>query len=221
MWKERFYYQSDVIPFLTNSTDTILGKIIRQDDYASLQLTQRKAWEEEIAILKHTLRGFDEGLIVFEYSIPRLGKRIDAVLLLRGIVFVLEFKVGESHFLRQDIDQVWDYALDLKNFHEESHDKTIVPLLIATEASDKYISSTTSFCLYDDQVYEPICTNKAYLLYFIENTLEKAKKNDQYRCSRWLYSRYSPTPTIIEAASYLFNNHSVENITRSDATETS
>lgn len=218
MWKERFYYQSDVIPFLTNSTDTILGKIIRQDDYASLQLTQRKAWEEEIAILKHTLRGFDEGLIVFEYSIPRLGKRIDAVLLLRGIVFVLEFKVGESHFLRQDIDQVWDYALDLKNFHEESHDKTIVPLLIATEASDKYISSTTSFCLYDDQVYEPICTNKAYLLYFIENTLEKAKKNDQYRCSRWLYSRYSPTPTIIEAASYLFNNHSVENITRSDAT---
>lgn len=214
----RFYYQSSVGDFLETDTDTILGMIMRQDDFSSLQLEMRDSWEEEIAILKHSLHDVPDGLIVFEYSIPRLGKRIDTVLLLRGIVFVLEFKIGETHMLRQDYDQVWDYALDLKNFHEESHDSIIVPILIASEAPDASISSKAAICIYDDGVYEPLCTNRGNLANFFGMILAEHQGKDAYDAARWLRSRYSPTPTIIEAASYLFNNHSVENITRSDAT---
>ena len=89
---------------------------------------------------------------IFEYDIPRLGKRIDAVLLLRGIVFCLEFKVGETHILEADVDQVLDYALDLKNFHKFSQDKIIVPILIATN----YRASSTDvqMSIYDDMVVE-------------------------------------------------------------------
>ena len=64
-----------------------------------------------------------------------MGRRIDAVLLVGPVVFVIEFKVGESVFERAAVDQVWDYALDLKNFHEASHSVSIVPILIATEAT--------------------------------------------------------------------------------------
>ena len=42
----------------------------------------------------------EAGEIVFEYDIPRLGKRIDVVLLLRGIIFCLEFKVGQKDALQ-------------------------------------------------------------------------------------------------------------------------
>lgn len=214
----RFYYQSSVGEFLETDADTILGMIVRQDGFSSLQLTMRDSWREEIAILKQSLREFHDGLIVFEYSIPRLGKRIDTVLLIRGMVFVLEFKIGETHMLRQDYDQVWDYALDLKNFHEESHDSVIVPILIASEAPDASISSEASICLYDDDVYEPMCTNRGNLANFIRLILAKHQGKVDHDPSKWLRSRYSPTPTIIEAASHLFNNHSVEDITRSDAT---
>jgi hypothetical protein len=218
MREERFYFQSTIKDFLERDSATILGEIVRHDTFSSLQLTQREAWEEEVAMLKQCLCDFPEGSIIFEYSIPRLGKRIDVVLLLGGIIFVLEFKSGESHFLRQDIDQVWDYALDLKNFHEESHDAILVPMLVATEANDSDISSTTSICRYDDDVYEPICTNSTNLQSFLIKILKEHPDFEKHTSSRWMYSRYSPTPTIIEAASYLFNNHSVEDITRSDAT---
>ncbi|MGE4453865.1 MAG: DUF2075 domain-containing protein [Sphaerochaeta sp.] len=218
MREERFYFQSTIKEFLRSDSDTILGAIVHRDSFTSLQLMQREAWVEEIAILKHCLKDIPEGHILFEYSIPRLGKRIDVVLLLDGIVFVLEFKCGESQFLRKDTDQVWDYALDLKNFHEASHDRIIVPLLVATEAEDSAVSTTVSFCRYDDDVYEPICTNSANLLSCIVRILKEHPDCKSLAGPYWLYSRYSPTPTIIEAASYLFNNHSVEDITRSDAT---
>ena len=33
----------------------------------------------------------------------------------------MEFKIGETEFTLAGTDQVWDYALDLKDFHEASH----------------------------------------------------------------------------------------------------
>ena len=218
MRNARFYYQADVSTFLASDPDAILGIMMRQDAFSSLKLTMRDSWKEEISILKESLHDFDDGLMIFEYSIPRLGKRIDTVLLVNGIIFVLEFKIGEDRFSRKDVDQVWDYALDLKNFHEESHDKIIVPMLIATASVDDDISSAATICRYDDDVYEPICTNGEHLEKFIRMILSEHKRDEQYDATTWLRSRYSPTPTIIEAASYLFNNHSVDNITRSDAT---
>jgi hypothetical protein len=83
-------------------------------------------------------QGYEErGKVYFEFVVPRLGKRIDVVLVIDHVLFVLEFKVGEKDFTRSGIDQVWDYALDLKNFHESSHAASIAPLLIATGSRSK------------------------------------------------------------------------------------
>ena len=129
---KREYYSDSITNFLNTKPDEILGKLVRNNDF-DLGQTQRDAWLEEISIL-HKVLSCHQGSIYFEYSIPRMGKRIDVVLLIGPVIFVLEFKIGEREFTSYAIDQVWDYALDLKNFHETSHEQFIAPILIATKA---------------------------------------------------------------------------------------
>ena len=209
---ERFFYQNNITGFLVDSEDTILGALARNNSFDLLDL-QRNAWLYEITFLKNLLRNESSGHIIFEYSIPRLGKRIDAILLLHGIVFVLEFKVGAKEYLRQDLEQVWDYALDLKNFHEASRNLTIVPILVATDADSASVSKEVS--QYDDQVFEPILSNAASLSLIIAQFEEEYSTTNDL--SRWVFSRYMPTPTIIQAASSLYLNHSVADITKTEA----
>ena len=175
--------------------------------------TQRYAWVEQIKILKSALSSF-EGNIYFEYSIPRLGQRIDVALLISSVIFVLEFKVGENIYTTHAIDQVCDYALDLKNFHETSHDLYIVPILIATNAKSSFYELILT--PHNDKFYEAIKINQHQL----EDALKKVldfSDSEEIDQLKWEYGRYCPTPTIIEAATALYNNHSVEEISRSDA----
>lgn len=148
----RYFYQSDVKSFLAEDTDAIFGKMSRADEMDTAS-TQKFAWEQEITIMKDVLAPYanEQAQIIFEYTIPRLGKRIDVVVLLRERIFVIEFKAGEEEYNHADVDQVLDYALDLKNFHQGSADRLIVPILVATE-SNKY-STICQLSHYDDGVY--------------------------------------------------------------------
>ena len=182
--------------------------------------TTRDAWRGELAILKQVLSRYSdrEGQIIFEYDIPRLGKRVDAVLLLDGIVFCLEFKVGESRILEADVDQVLDYALDLKNFHRYSRDAIIVPVLIATHY--RASSDVIQMSVYDDRVVNPLVTGAQGVTKIIAAVLNRFP-NESPIDPKWIISPYAPTPTIIEAARSLYENHSVENITRHEADQVS
>lgn len=182
--------------------------------------TTRDAWIGELAILKQVLSRYSdrEGQIIFEYDIPRLGKRVDAVLLLDGIVFCLEFKVGESRILEADVDQVLDYALDLKNFHRYSRDAIIVPVLIATHY--RASSDVIQMSVYDDRVVNPLVTGAQGVTKIIAAVLNRFP-NESSIDPNWIISPYAPTPTIIEAARSLYENHSVENITRHEADQVS
>ena len=157
---------------------------------------------------------YANGQIIFEYDIPRLGKRIDVVLLLKGIIFCLEFKVGESKIIENDIDQVLDYALDLRNFHKFSESKVIIPILIATKYQKH--SSIIQKSVYNDKVLNPLVTGEGGIQELI-NKVISLYPNEEDIDSNWLISPYAPTPTIIEAARTLYESHSVENITRHEA----
>lgn len=129
----RCLYNSDIKSFIEADSYSVLGRI--HDTFHGQALTTTdEAWSSEINILQKSLLPWkdEDAEIIFEYNIPRLGKRIDVVLLLRGIIFCLEFKVGQKDVLQADVEQVMDYALDLKNFHRYSHDRRIVPILIPT-----------------------------------------------------------------------------------------
>ncbi len=214
----RFFYQSQLSDFINESVETIFGKISMNDEGDSVS-EQKYAWSEEIEIMKDVLQPwrYENGEVIFEYSIPRLGKRIDVVLLLRGIVFVIEFKAGQTAYLQGDMEQVLDYALDLKNFHLDSHHRTIVPILVATEARKH--SKELFFSVYDDMIYNPLLTNAQHLQELIKAVIDDAhaQPSNAAEFAQWAISRYSPTPTIIEAASALYQSHTVEDITRHEA----
>jgi len=210
----RHYYSDTIAKFLDKGDDTILGTLVTNNSFR-LEASQRDAWLEEIRILKTVLGAYrDRGTVYFEYSIPRLGKRIDVVILIGPVIFVLEFKVGEREFASHAIDQVWDYALDLKNFHESSHERPIAPILIATEAEDvaPFVVATQQ----NDHLLLPIQSNPATLPDVLREVLQFVDA-PAIVANQWELGRYCPTPTIIEAATALYNGHSVTDISRSDA----
>ena len=129
------FYSNDIKSFLNQSEDEIFGIISKANEY-DLRIKQKDAWCSQIQLLKNALSKYTEGSVIFEYTIPRVGCRIDNVILLNDIIFVLEFKVGSEVYLDSAATQARTYALDLANFHEESHNKVIVPILIATSAPD-------------------------------------------------------------------------------------
>lgn len=205
----RYYYSDTIENFINSSSEKILGKIVlnSQND----ELTQKEAWIYEIEQLKKILISFN-GMIFFEYAIPRMGRRIDVLLIIKGVLFIIEFKVNEKIHNISAIEQVWDYALDLKNFHETSHNVLIAPILVSTHAKSTAYSITSHI----DKVIEPIKTNSDTLKTVISEILLYGKDEPLIPVN-WLTGRYAPTPTIIEAAMALYNNHNVDDITRSDA----
>lgn len=211
---KREYYSDSIAGFLKTSRKEILGKLASENEF-SLEQTQRNAWVEEINILRKALSSF-QGHVYFEYSIPRMGRRVDVVALVGPVVFVLEFKIGEKEFHLHAIEQVWDYALDLKNFHESSHNHFIAPILIATNAQsvDFDVATTPQ----NDKLLFPIKSNVDSLAEVIKSILLFAG-GDDIEHSQWEQGRYCPTPTIIEAARALYNDHSVDDISRKDAVQ--
>ena len=205
------FYAESISSFLSQSNDHILGELSRPRVFA-ITPAQSAAWEDQIIILKNTLQGVD-GYLCLEFDVPRIGSRIDAVVISAGCIFVLEFKVGESSYHREAINQVWDYALDLKNFHRESHHVPIIPILICTQAKQGHRALSKPFA---DQVYEPITTNPEGLLSLIKDALSSIEA-PAISPDSWVCSPYQPTPTIIEAAQSLYSRHSVEAISRHDA----
>ena len=212
----RYLYGSTFAVFIASDPYSILGKLHNAYHGQALTTTD-DAWSGEISLLQGVLKPWEgeEADIIFEYDIPRLGKRIDVVLLLRGMVFCLEFKVGEGDALQADVEQVMDYALDLKNFHKLSHDRTIVPILIPT----KYVSGnhTLQPSAYEDSVYNPLIVGEDGLQKLLQEVIAHSHADTQGSIPNWAISPYTPTPTIIEAARRLYENHSVEDITRHEA----
>ncbi len=217
---DRCLYIATVGEFLEQERLAILGTL-HNNYHGETLTTTDEAWMGEIDILQQVLLPWKEenAQVIFEYEIPRLGKRIDVVLLLCGIIFCLEFKVGQKDALQADVEQVMDYALDLKNFHRFSHDRVIVPILVPTNRN----SSTSEFrpSVYDDQIYNPLVSGAEHLQGLIAGILNHAKATEAGTIDNWIISPYTPTPTIIEAARALYENHSVEDITRHEADKVS
>src|SRR6185312_8474747 len=209
---KRAFYSATIVDFLNSSEVEIVGKLATANEF-SLEQTQRDAWNEEIKILKEVLKEF-QGAIYFEFSIPRMGKRIDVLLIIKHVIFVLEFKIGGELFETHALEQVWDYALDLKNFHETSHDSIIAPILIVTKNKDH--EPVISFTAQDDKLLNPIKCNQNQVYSTIKGVLSFADGAIIDK-TEWENGRYYPTPTIVEAAKALYKGHNVSDISRSDA----
>ena len=209
----RAHYNAPVPTFLSTDEDTILGHLVRQSPFA-VEAAQRDAWLAEMRILRAALLPFPAGHVYFEFSVPRLGKRIDVVAIIGPVVFVIEFKVGETDFPAHAIDQVYDYGLDLKHFHESSHGLFIAPILVATGAY--HAGPMIRLTSHNDHLLEPICSSAEQLQGVFIDVLATVQAPG-IDAGVWEQGRYCPTPTIIEAATALYAGHNVHEISRSDA----
>lgn len=206
------YYKNSISEFLHESKNSILGTLTSNSEF-DVAKTQSESWLRQIEMLQSALTD-KAGSIYFEYIIPRIGKRVDVIVVSGSVVYVLEFKVGEYEYTTSAVDQVWDYALDLKNFHSTSHNVAVAPALIATQAEDQLFSP--QFTKHDDKVLRPITINMNGL-FDLFKTVEFFVQEEVINTSEWENGRYSPTPTIVEAAQALYRGHSVESISQSDA----
>ncbi|MBP1225286.1 DUF2075 domain-containing protein [Flavobacterium sp. 1355] len=208
----RAYYSNFICDFCIEDRDSIYGKISGGYDLNKLTIQQSNAWQSQIKILKQTILNFN-GKVYFEFTIPRMGKRVDNILIIDNCIFVLEFKIGSNTYDKYAKDQVFDYGLDLNNFHEGSHNKIIIPILIADNGSNCINGYKKTL----DNLYETIVANENNLTEVIVETLEKFKSSEIINVENWENSIYKPTPTIIEAATALYKKHKVSEISRSDS----
>jgi len=213
----RAWYHTHCDDFLKASDMEIIGHLAQNSANDGFELVpeQADAWKQEIIILKSLLQKYTLCEIFLEFNIPRMGRRIDAVILFEKSnvrhVIVLEFKIGEKTFKQNDIAQVWDYALDLKNFHEGSHSAKIIPILVASEAKNDHVI----FDWADDGIAKPLIVGIDGLKSILDKIF--SDQNTTQPISSWENTPYRPTPNIIEAARVLYSEHLVENITRNDA----
>jgi hypothetical protein len=206
------YYIATVASFLKQDAERILG-VLTAEHHHTLEETQRWAWLQQLSILKLSLANQLEGRLFLEFYIPRMGKRADALLIAANILFVIEFKAGASAHASNALDQVEDYALDLKNFHEGSLTTPIVPVLVSTNAESRPVPELT---FAHDLVASPIGTNKADLGKLID-LICATEVFPSLDIEGWMAKGYRPTPTIVQAAEVLYRTHSVIDISRSDA----
>jgi hypothetical protein len=202
----RAWYGATIAEFLGSAPTSVFAQLVSNSEF-SLLTTQKDAWLAQIAFLRAHLTGLS-GSLFLEFSIPRMGRRIDAVLLVGPVVFVVEFKVGETVFDRAAVDQVWDYALDLKNFHASSHDVALVPILLATGAAE---SAPLNLQADSDNVYRPIQVCSSDFRGAVDLAIATIS-GSVLDHAEWPLGSYRPTPTIIEAVRALYSQHSVEAI---------
>ena len=211
----RYYYSSAISEFIREEETSIVGKLTESSQHDINKKTS-SSWKEEINSLKEALKDYSgRGSIYLEYNIPRMGRRVDAIVLIDGIVFILEYKTGRQTFNQSARNQVWDYALDLKNFHADSKDRILAPIVVVPCALNEDCQLTPKSSA--DKVYEPLFTNTSQLGTAIQNILDQVQVAVQpsQTDDAWANSGYEPTPTIIEAAIALYEKHSVADITKS------
>ena len=208
------YYCNSIPGFIEDRADQIIGQLVRHA--FEINKDQSEAWNRQISELQCRLKACGmAGDIIFEYDIVRLGKRIDVILLIRHMVFSLEFKNGKNVFTAQDAQQAEDYAIDIKNFHKESEDLYVCPILIATDAP-QYPKEQSIACYSDKQVHLQR-ENIETLIPKVSTITEKYGEDISIDFEKWFNSPYHPTPTIIAAAVEAYRSHDISQIANSEA----
>lgn len=211
----RYYYSDAISTFLTKSVNEIVGELTLMSQHDINDETSH-SWVDEIIILREVLASYSErGSVYFEYNIPRMGRRVDVIVIIDGIIFVLEFKTAEQKFRRDSMIQVWDYALDLKNFQEGSFDRVLVPIVVVPKEKDSHCNLELKH--FEDNVYNPLLVNVRLLssaFLKVLDTIPHSLQQPVFADNSWAKSGYEPTPTIIEAAIALYEENTVEEITR-------
>lgn len=222
----RAYYSAEISDFIESDKTAIVGQLnIGGTEFVQQYTRSTTSWENSIEILRSTCLKLIESNsicekwhILLEYELPRLPFRLDFVIIANDMLFVIEFKDEREIYPSGDIEQSLKYSFGLRNFHYESRDKVIVPILLAPNAPEvSNIFEENSKLAYKNCLKANTSNLAAIILQsFTKYHIESMPGLDPYQ---WMNSDYQPTLNIIEAAISLFSNQKVEAITRSGSDE--
>lgn len=221
------YVRRTIADFLVDDAASILGSLhgkYAADGFFTQYTEQTRAWEKVVPLLRREFQQLvarrpeaEEWIVIVEYPLYRLRRRIDLVVLAGAVVIVIESKVDADEFNSADRRQVEEYALDLRDFHSESLGRRILPILWSTAASAKA-----------DVAYPAIHPRSALVAPVAEigadglaAYLSEIDIADPGRANligeTWDASLYKPVPNVIEAATSIFAGHDVRDIAIKDA----
>ena len=216
-------HASSVGEFINTAEDTLIGQLtnaVASTGVPSQRTAQVEAWKLEVRLLKEQLASpqLDDWYIVLEYEIPRRSRRPDAVLLNSTTIVVVEFKIGARVFDSTSCWQVTSYARDLRDFHAESCDQNIVPVLCATDA-ESGLTDLRDLIDRERDVSTLVKTNGARLGSYLLRIQRSGNRTQAEPIvpKQWLDSPYRPTPTIIEAATLLYEQQDVRELSHRHA----
>jgi hypothetical protein len=211
------YFGGTVTEFLKTPTAILVGQLSTRvsSEHRGDEAQQIKAWQIEVELLKVALASDacrDWGILL-ELPLLRLGRRIDAIILIGEGIACIEFKIGASRFSSADIDQAVDYALCLRDFHSGSRSHRIVPILCADQAPDALCDLSLSVIEDVGSCMRVNASNLAVAL----SQLSTMAGSAQIGWREYDASSYSPTPDIVTAARALYAGHGVKEVGRADA----
>ncbi len=206
------WWSGNAAELLANEAEAIVRRLALRlvETHHLNRDTQLHAWRQQIALLRTALRGLpDTWRVLFEYPLLRLGRRIDTVLLTEAAILVLEFKVGATAISVLDRQQTEDYALDLFDFHAESRAHPVVPILVATQSRVPAVQ----WPLLWHGVTPVFVASAATLGSLLQDITTRIPVPVRPLDSgAWEVAPYRPVPTIVEAATMLYNRHGVGDI---------
>ena len=208
------YYRAPLRRFVQESASSILGDLAVANGDARFPLAPEAidAWRLQLPTLMNgcakllaAVPAAADYELLLEYPIPRVGKRIDAVLLMNDVIVAIETKTGHAPTAAER--QVDDYAIYLACFHEPSAGRTIVPLVI----SDGHIA-IGGVRPFADEVIRPcrIASTKDFGQVLISIEHENCSHDaEPMMGDAWDKGRFRPIPPIIEAAVKLYSEMEV------------
>lgn len=214
------FWAGTIRAFLEEGILPLTGELARRVGltHAGNEIQQIKAWERQIEIIRAAflaLNGLgDDWGVLLELPLLRLGRRLDAIILARSTVVVVEFKIGGRTSNKQDILQTEDYALCLRDFHSGAAGHLIVPVLCIEDAP--FETDELSGAI-DSLAPTILCNAKGLAPVLMQVASQHEGFEKQLSWLEFDSAAYSPTPSIIDAAKAVYSGHSVVEIGRSDA----
>lgn len=203
MIKGRCCYVDTITNFNKENESDFINKIksnFLDEHLVDLTDSQINAWADSFRVMQNL--NLNPNLnIIFEYVLPyESGRRPDIILLSNDHVVILEFKMkNEAKY--EDIDQVKAYARDIREYHYESRDKKVVPLLVLTRTKGLSEEINNITCVSGDM---------------LQDVLDNIFTDEITDCDAnyWIASKYEPLPTIVEAARTFMKHEPLPNIRR-------
>jgi len=171
------------------------------------------AWRDSLHVLDGAIRELliarpesRDWYFILEYELPREGgRRPDLVILADGSILVIEFK-GFPTPTPAAVDQVADYARDLADYHEGSHNNPVGALLCLTSSSDQPTTIKDATVVSGRDLADGILMALA--------PLRAAPPIDP---DVWLAADYAPLPSLVAAARIIFEHAPLPHIRRAES----